>query len=69
MVYTTRTCVQCPYVKKFLKLKNIPYDEVDVTDDPMKLQELTGYSSVPVTMKEGSLPIVGYSPTELAKLV
>lgn len=67
-VYTARDCVQCPTVKKYLKYKKISYEEIDVTDDRARLQEETGYMSVPVIIKEGLVPIIGYNPTELAKL-
>ena len=67
-VYSTATCAQCPMVKKFLKYKGIEYEEIDVTNDPMRLQKETGFMSVPVIIKEGLLPIVGYNPMELSKI-
>ncbi len=71
-IYTTRTCAQCPLVINFMKMKNQEYEKVDVTDDASKrewLQKQTGYSTVPVTIREGYIPVVGYSPTALSQLI
>lgn len=70
-VYTTDTCAYCPLVKKFLQMKNVEYDEVNVTNDHNtrgKLFSETGLMTVPVT-KNGSAFVVGFNPAELAKLI
>lgn len=69
-VYTTNSCAFCPMVKKFLTIKNIAYQEVDVTNDQatrtMLLQK-TGMQQVPVTMN-GDNFVVGYNPARLAQI-
>jgi len=70
-VYTTKTCSYCPMVKKYLTLKNVDYNTVDVTEDPQMREQLfkkTGMMSVPVTTSENSF-VVGFKPAELAKLI
>lgn len=58
-------------VKKYLDVKGVEYNAVDVTDDAEKRQELleqTGMMAVPVTTN-GTDFVVGFKPAELAKLV
>jgi glutaredoxin len=58
-------------VKKYLTVKGVEYEAVDVTNDAAKRQELlekTGMMSVPVTT-DGENFVVGFKPAELAKLV
>lgn len=69
-VYTTNSCAFCPMVKKFLTIKNIAYQEVDVTNDPVTrnlLLQKTGMQQVPVTMN-GDNFVVGYNPARLAQI-
>lgn len=70
-VYTTSTCAFCPMVKKYLTLKNLPFKEVNVTDDQETRGELfakTGMMTVPV-VTDGKEFVVGYQPALLAKFV
>ena len=58
-------------VKKYLKSKNIEYEEVSLDDDPDIRQELfekTGAMTVPITTN-GSTYIVGYNIRELNELI
>lgn len=67
-VYTTNGCAFCPMVKKFLTMKNQPFQEVDVTNDltlRKKLLDATGMSTVPVTT-DGHEFVVGWNPSRLA---
>ncbi len=44
-IYTTSYCSYCHAAKKFLKSKNIAFEEIDVTDDEAmrrKLVQMTG---------------------------
>lgn len=69
-VYTTSSCAFCPMVKKYLTMKNVPYTEVNVTDDTETRKELfqtTGMMSVPVTTN-GTEFVVGWNPAKLAEL-
>ena len=70
-VYTTKTCSYCVMLKKYLTMKKVEFQSVDVTDDAEKRQELfdkTGLMSVPVTQKEDQF-VVGFQPALLAKLI
>lgn len=45
VVYTTGYCPYCHAAKKFLASKNVPYEEIDVSDDDQmraKLVKMTG---------------------------
>jgi glutaredoxin 3 len=49
-VYTTTYCAFCVAAKNLLKTKDIPYQEIDVTNEPQMRQELvqlTGRRTVP----------------------
>ena len=50
-VYTTSYCPYCTRAKNLLKSKNIPFTEVDLTNDQAKrdeLEEKTGWQTVPM---------------------
>ena len=67
-LYTTRWCGYCVRAKALLTDRGIPFEEVDLDDDPafrQKLFDLTGGWTVPqITIDEH--PIGGY--TELWRL-
>lgn len=70
-VYSTDTCSYCVMLKKYLTLKNVEFESIDVTNDPEKREELlqkTGMMSVPVTQKDDQY-VVGFQPALLAKLI
>lgn len=66
-VYTTRYCPYCRMAKDLLKRKNIPFEEIDVSDDEQfdALIDRTGFKTVPQIFFDDEL-IGGYE--ELAKL-
>jgi glutaredoxin 3 len=67
-VYSTKWCGYCVRAKALLDSKGIPYDEIDMGDDPgfrTRLQELTGGWTVPQVVIDGR-PVGGY--TELWQL-
>lgn len=61
IVYTKPGCAPCAQLKKYLKMKNVDYEERDTTNDA-HLEELTklGVSTVPTTVIGDSI-IVGYN--------
>jgi glutaredoxin 3 len=68
VVYTTNYCAYCVAAKSLLTTKEIPFQEVDVTNDPTMRQELvqrTGRRTVPQIFI-GDEPIGGF--TELKAL-
>lgn len=51
LIYTTPTCPFCIKAKKFLQENGIAYDEIDVTKDEKKFDEMiekSGTTAVPV---------------------
>jgi glutaredoxin 3 len=67
-VYTTNYCGFCVAAKNLLKTKTIPFQEVDVSNDPAMRQEIvqrTGRRTVPQIFI-GDEPIGGF--TELKAL-
>jgi glutaredoxin 3 len=67
-MYTTRWCGYCVRAKALLDSRGLPYEEVNLDDDPQfrrRLNELTGGWTVPQIVIDGE-PIGGY--TELWRL-
>ena len=51
VIYTATYCPHCQRAKNLLKSKNISYQEIDLTEDPAKREELqakTGWMTVPM---------------------
>jgi glutaredoxin 3 len=62
-MYTTRWCGFCVRAKALLDGKGLPYEEIQVDDDPhfrIRLFELTGSSTVPQIVIDDK-PIGGYT--------
>jgi glutaredoxin 3 len=62
-VYTTHWCGYCVRAKALLDARGIPYEEIDLGDDPgfrATLNELTGGWTVPQILIGGQ-PIGGYT--------
>ncbi|KKW46109.1 MAG: NrdH-redoxin [Candidatus Liptonbacteria bacterium RIFCSPLOWO2_01_FULL_56_20] len=70
IIYSTPGCVFCKMAREFLKSKNVPFEEKDVSND-MKAQEemikKTGQLAVPVIDVDGKI-IVGFDKARLAEL-
>lgn len=52
-IFTRTTCAPCHAVKKFLRNKNVAFNEVNVDENPEAQKEamaITGYSIVPLTI-------------------
>jgi len=70
-VYSTPTCPYCIRGKQFLKDNNIQFEDIDVTSDTAKAQEMikkTGQMGVPVFDIDGEI-IVGFDKTRLKELL
>jgi glutaredoxin-like protein NrdH len=70
-VYTKYGCPQCDMTKTVLNGEGIEFETVNVEDDEAALKyikEDLGYSSMPVTIKEGHNPIVGFNPERFKEL-
>lgn len=70
-VFTTNTCAYCKMVKQFLTLKGKEYQEVNLTDNPEKRQELfekTGALTVPITQVDDQF-IIGWNRSRLVEVL
>ena len=69
MVYSTPTCPYCIRVKQFLKDNNISYEDIDVSSDQAKAEEMTsksGQIGVPVIDINGQV-IVGFDKGKIKR--
>lgn len=63
-VYTTSTCPYCTMLTSYLSENNIPYEEINVQQDPaagQRLVQTTGQTGVPQTELNGQW-ILGFDP-------
>lgn len=72
-IYTTNNCAYCVMVKKYLTMKGMTYEEINVEQYPERRQEaitLSGAMTVPVTVvtkvDDTQQVTVGYNPSSLA---
>jgi glutaredoxin 3 len=66
-IYSTPTCAYCKMAKEYLTGKNIPFDDVDVSLDSKRQEEMiakSGQFGVPVIDVGGKI-IVGYDKRKL----
>ena len=69
ILYTTPTCTYCKSAKAFFEEHGVNYEEIDVSQDIQKAQELiekTGQTGVPVIEIDGEI-IIGFDKRRLAK--
>ncbi len=66
-IYSTPTCPYCASAKQFLKDNNIEFEDIDVSADQSKTQEMvqkTGQMGVPVLDIDGEI-IVGFDKDKI----
>ena len=71
VVYTIPDCTTCEEVIIYLKSRDVPFNEIDTSDDyeiQQKVTELTGKLSVPVTVI-GEDYISGYDREKIASVL
>lgn len=71
IVYSTPTCPYCVYAKEFFKENNVPFEDVDVTKDKAKAQEMvmkSGQMGVPVVDIDGKI-LIGFQPEAFLTLL
>jgi glutaredoxin-like YruB-family protein len=71
IVYSTPTCAYCVFAKDFLKENNIEFEDVDVSVDQERAQEMienSGQMGVPVIDVDGQI-IVGFNKAKLKQLL
>ena len=68
-IYSTPACPFCMMAKKFLKENNIDFEDIDVSADQAKAQEIvqkSGQMAVPVIDIDGEI-IVGFDKEKIRK--
>lgn len=68
-IYSTPTCPYCIRAKDYLKERNIPFENIDVSSDENGLQEMiktSGQMGVPVILIDGDI-IVGFDQGKIAE--
>lgn len=68
-VYSTPTCPYCIRAKQFLKDNNVGFEDIDVSTDQAKSEEMvkiSGQMGVPVIDIEGKI-IIGFDKEEIKK--
>jgi glutaredoxin-like YruB-family protein len=68
-VYSTPTCPYCIRAKEFLKSNNIEFEDIDVSENQEKAQEMidkTGQMGVPVLDIDGEI-IVGFDKDAISR--
>lgn len=70
-VYSTTTCPWCRKAKDYFNDKNIPFIDINVSEDKEKLQEmvsLSGQRGVPVIVVNSEV-VIGFNQSKLEKLL
>ena len=70
-IYSTPTCPYCIQAKQYFKSKNIPFEDIDVSADETKAQEMikvSGQMGVPV-IKIDDKVLIGFEQDEVEKLL
>lgn len=68
-VYSTPSCPYCIRAKQFLKDKNVEFENIDVSTDEAKADEMikkSGQMGVPVLDIDGQI-IIGFDKERIAK--
>ncbi len=71
IVYSTPTCPYCLFAKKYFKDNGVDFEDVDVTKDRVKAQEMimkSGQMGVPVIDINGTV-LVGFQPEAFEQLL
>ena len=71
-VYSVPNCPWCDKVKKYLKLKNIAYEEFNVEDDEdarNELYKISGDQIVPLTTIDGKDYVISFDKAKLDALL
>jgi glutaredoxin 3 len=69
-VYSTRTCPWCDRTKEYLRSRNVPFKDVDVSADinaAREMVEISGQQGVPVVATDQEV-IVGFDQLRLARI-
>ncbi len=67
VIYTTPICPYCIIIKNYLKRNNISFEEIDISKDKKKAEEMkkkSNQENVPVVDVDGAI-IIGYNLKKL----
>lgn len=70
-IYSTPTCVYCKTLKAYMKKHGIDFEDIDVSKDEKRLQEMikiSGQMGVPVVDIDGEI-ITGFDKVKIDKLL
>ncbi|MFN3411826.1 MAG: Uxx-star family glutaredoxin-like (seleno)protein [Exilispira sp.] len=70
IVYSTPGCPYCSMAKDYLRSKNVPFEDIDVSKNQQAAMEMirkSGQSGVPVIDFNGEI-IIGFDRSRLEKL-
>jgi glutaredoxin 3 len=69
-VYSNNTCPNCDNLKKALKIKGVPYEEINLHEKPEYAIDLQnrGMRQLPVMNDNGNW-MTGFTPTNLMKIL
>lgn len=70
-VYSTPACPYCVTLKEFLKVHNVAFEDIDVSQDKTALDEMikkSGQMGVPV-VEIGDKIVVGFDKEKITKLL
>jgi glutaredoxin 3 len=71
IIYSTPHCPYCVYAKDYFKENNVPFEDIDVSKDREKAQEMvqkSGQMGVPVIDIDGNI-LVGFQPETFDSLL
>ncbi len=75
-IFTTSTCAYCPMVKRYLDSKGLPYDVVNLEEQPHRQEEalkISGSLTVPITVvtktDDSQHVVIGYNLSQLAPAI
>ncbi len=70
-IYSTPTCPYCIEAKEWLKIRDYPYEDINIREFPEKRQEmidLSGQIQVPVILVDDNV-IVGFDTDKLEEFI
>lgn len=70
-IYSTPTCVYCKTLKEYLGSKNIPYTEIDVSENEKELEKMvaiSGQMGVPVVEIDGEV-VIGFDRQRIDQIL
>ncbi|BDU50886.1 glutaredoxin family protein [Haliovirga abyssi] len=71
IVYSTNTCPYCDMTKQFLSEKGVPFNDINVAEDPIAAREMvskSGQMGVPVIDFNGTI-VLGFDRAKLESLI